>query len=70
MIKARMLATSTAITMAACLMAVPGFAQEVRLIGKDSNINMVGKLLSARDGKFLVETEIGEFVIDQALVTC
>ncbi|MES0862721.1 phosphate ABC transporter substrate-binding/OmpA family protein [Ruegeria sp. SCPT10] len=46
------------------------FAQEVRLIGKDSNIDVIGNLLSSKDGKYLVETDIGEFVINQDLVTC
>ncbi|WP_185960920.1 phosphate ABC transporter substrate-binding/OmpA family protein [Aliiroseovarius halocynthiae] len=51
-------------------MATSAFAQEVRLIGKDSNINVTGNLLSSSDGKYLVETDIGEFVINQDLVTC
>ncbi len=50
--------------------ATGAFAQEVRLVGKDSNIDVIGNLLSSKDGKFLVETDIGEFVINQDLVTC
>jgi len=62
--------STTALVVAASVLAAPAVAQEVRLVGKDSNINVVGTLLSARDGKYLVETEIGEFIINQDLVTC
>jgi len=62
--------STTALAMMASVLVAPAFAQEVRLIGKDSNINVVGRLLSLREGKYLVETEIGEFIINQELVTC
>lgn len=65
--------TSHLFLSATCLagcMATSAFAQEVQLIGKDSEINVTGNLLSSRDGKYLVETDIGEFVINQDLVTC
>ncbi|WP_371171511.1 phosphate ABC transporter substrate-binding/OmpA family protein [Aliiroseovarius sp. 2305UL8-7] len=64
------LKTTTAAALAVSVLTVPAIGQEVRLIGTDSNINITGTLLSARDGKYLVETEIGEFIIDQELVTC
>jgi len=50
--------------------AAPALGEEVRLIGKDSNINVVGDLLSTSGGQYLVRTDIGEFYIDQELVTC
>ena len=65
-----LLKSTTVLALSAVVSVGPALAQEVRLVGKDSNINVIGNLLSARDGKFLVETDIGEFVIDQALVTC
>jgi phosphate transport system substrate-binding protein len=64
------LKSSTALALTAAFAIGPAYGQEVHLVGKDSNINVVGKLLSARNGEFLVETEIGEFIVNQELVTC
>ncbi len=61
-----------ALTAAASFLSVsqPAVAQEVVLKGKDSPLNITGTLLSTSGGRFLVRTAIGEFEIEQSLVTC
>lgn len=61
----------TVSAMALCAgLASTATAQEVTLVGRDNDINVTGTLLSARDGKFLVATDVGEFIVNQDLVTC
>lgn len=62
--------TTAKLALALGMAAAPALGAEVRLIGKDSNINVVGDLLSSSGGQYLVRTDIGEFYIDQNLVTC
>lgn len=50
--------------------AGPALGQEVVLKGINSQLNISGKLLSSAGGKFVVKTAIGEFEIEQSLVTC
>lgn len=44
--------------------------RRVELNGINSALIITGDLISAEGGKFVVETAIGEFEIEQALVTC
>lgn len=62
--------TTAGLALVLGMAAAPALAEEVRLVGKDSNINVVGELLSSSGGQYLVRTDIGEFYIDQELVTC
>ncbi len=48
----------------------PAFAQEVVLTGTDSQLKITGTLISADGGMFVVKTVIGEFELEQSLVTC
>ncbi len=61
---------SLALAVSALALASPAVAQEVTLKGIDSPLNITGTLLSAAAGRFVVRTAIGEFEIEQALVTC
>ncbi len=61
---------SLVFAISALALATPAAAQEVTLRGIDSPLDVTGTLLSAEAGRFVLRTEIGEFEIEQSLVTC